>query len=330
MTQYPPENEDEMTELETGNPIYAFAAAADFIPGSRGTAYAATASGLLTSQDGGKTWSDALASLALREALPVTSLAVIHDPQSSGPQAHQTVIAGSMGGLFRSIDSGQTWQMLVFPSPPPTVSALACSPKAHEDDLIFAGTMEDGVFTSQDGGRHWAAWNFGLLDLNVMSLAISPNFSNDETLFAGTETGIFRSTNGGRAWRDIELPFGFDAVLSLTLSPDFEKDQTLYAGTESSGVWISADSGKTWQPLGAFEEPVNAILLSHTADAAHQIVVVTSSEIWRSEDGQAWQPCLPEEYAGQELSAFLAPQGIAPGAVALAGFVDGQIVSFSI
>lgn len=315
MEQAIPENES--MEEETSNLIYDLAAGPDFRLGEQGVAFAAHQQGLLRSMDGGQTWEDALADVGLPEPLPVICLEAAFNGH---------IFAGAPGGIFRSKDGGQTWQATLLPSPPPTVSALAVSPNYLEDETVFAGTMEDGVFISRDGGARWVTWNFGFLDLNVLCLAVSPNHVQDETIFAGTETGIFRSTNGGRAWREVEMPFGFGAVISLAIPKTFAEDATLFAGTDEHGLWVSRDGGESWQPAGAVDEPVNAILL-----AGSEILAVTGSALLRSDDGGAtWSTAWAAEAEGKEISTVLAADSYAPGTILLAGFVDGTIETITL
>ena len=302
--------------------VYSFCAADGFIPGKTGMVFSARGSGLYKSQDGGHSWEYALENLSLTNPLPVTSVALSPAFNHDG-----LVLAGAPGGLFHSTDAGQNWKALVFPNPPPTVSALTFSPNFENDETVFAGTMEDGVFISRDGGERWVAWNFGLLDLNVLSLAISPAFAADETIFAAVETGIFRSTNGGRAWREVELPFGYDAVLSLVVSPDFTADGTLYAGTEAQGLWVTHDAAETWQRLGEdqIEDPVNSIQFS-----GKELFAFTSTALWHSADGgRTWTDRMPQDFSGIELSAALAPAS-APASAVIAGLVDGTIDTISL
>jgi photosystem II stability/assembly factor-like uncharacterized protein len=310
--------DDEGASEETADVVYALAASPGCVLGQSGVVFAGRSSGLKRSIDGGQTWVDALADLNLSEPVPVTTLVLSPDFAHDGK-----IFAGAPGGIFHSAH-GQSFQAVVLPPPPPTVSILAISPNFAQDGTVFAGTMEDGVFVSKEGGARWVGWNFGLLDLNVLSLAISPAFSADEILFAGTETGIFRSTNGGRAWREIELPFGFDAVISLAISPRFTQDHTVYAGTEEHGLWASADEGETWTRLAGetIEGPVNAILVSEKDG----LLAVTSAALWRSTDGgESWADRLPQADDEREISAVLAPRGFGKGAQVLVGVTDGSI-----
>lgn len=301
--------------------VYGFASAPGFIPGKAGTAFAALTTGLLKTTDGGQTWHDALVDIPLSEPVPVTSVLVAPDFQRDG-----RIFAGAPGGVFHSTDQGLSWEILQFPPPPPTVSALASSPDFAKDDFIIAGTMEDGIFVSSEGGRRWVTWNFGLLDLNILCLAVSPYFSQDETIYAGTESGIFYSTNGGRAWREVEMPFGFEPILCLAVSSMDQTGRTVYAGTENHGLWRSIDGGTSWNRLDGsiLQDPVNAIHLSSTDPM--QLMAVTSQGLWvTSDEGQSWNNILPGSEENFEISSVLAPKGFSRGARILLGLVGGDI-----
>jgi photosystem II stability/assembly factor-like uncharacterized protein len=305
--------------------IYGMAASAGFDAGKRGVFFAARNSGLFRSDDGGATWTLAIASLELEQAVAVTAVALPADFERD-----HTVICGMAGGLLISGDGGKTWQLPNFPPPPPMITAIALSPTFSEDGIALAATMEDGVLRSSDHGRTWVLWNFALLDLGVLSLAISPAFTRDETVFAGTETGIFRSTNGGRAWREVELPVDYDPVLSLAISPAFEQDGTIFAGTESKGLLISRDGGDSWIPVeGIFAgEPVNSILVAPDFAAHPEAAALSDGLAWISRDGGVeWSLLWPELAADEiEISALYAPQGFRPGCPAWVGVSSGDII----
>ncbi len=102
-----------------------------------------------------------------------------------------SVIAGTSGGIYRTLNGGTLWE---FKSDGlANLSARALCMNAREQ--IFAATG-GGVFRSADLGNGWQGVNDGLSDLNVNCLALAP----DGRLFAGTASGqVYRSvasTNG--------------------------------------------------------------------------------------------------------------------------------------
>ena len=286
--------------------------------------FAARNSGLYRTDDTGRTWQIAYQLLNLSEPLPTLTVAISpdfeHDPR---------VFAGLSGGIFRSLNGGQSWENVPLPSPPPVISALELSPNFEQDGIVFAATLEDGVLVSADRGHHFGAWNFGLLDLNVLCLAISPDFARDETVFVGAQSGVFRSTNGGRAWREVDLPMGYEAVLSLTLSPHFVHDGILLAGTETQGLLISTDAGESWQRLGAdvFTEAINAIQLPPDFTIRPEILTLHAGTLIHSADrGKTWKLWREDILAGQEVTAILAPDGFGAGCLTLVGLINGNVL----
>jgi len=311
----------EAEQIESRDLVYGLAVSPRFA--LDGICFAARASGLYRSEDGGLTWKDAYRSLELRQALVTATVAV-----SPAFDEDRTVFAGVPGGILRSSDGGHTWIVVELPSPPPFVLDLAVSPGFSRDGVVLAATVEDGVFRSGDRGASWAAWNFGLLDLHVLSLALSPAFGQDETAFAGTDSGIFRSTNGGRAWREIDFPGDLAPVVSLALSPRFPQDALLWAGTESSGLYRSPDGGHTWTRHGSdvVDGTVNQILLRVGDPAESEVMVLAGNGLLISRDGgdswAKWKAGLP---TGCALTAVAAPSGLGSGAPLLLGCADGSV-----
>jgi photosystem II stability/assembly factor-like uncharacterized protein len=311
-----------MTET-TGIQDFVYAIATSPGYADDGVCFAARATGLYRSEDGGVTWHQATDSLELTAPLVTPSVVVSPDFGSD-----RSVFAGVNGGILHSVDGGQRWFIASVPSPPPMVSALVTSPAFTHDGTLFAGTMEDGVFRSADRGSHWHRWNFGLLDLNILALAVSPDFAADETLFAGTESGVFRSTNGGRAWREVEFPVDLAPVLALALSPDYANDGVLFAGTESYGLHRSPDRGHTWERLGqtGVTEGVNGLLLSPQYPAKADVLVITGETLLISRDaGHSWSDCGPDRVPGRQPCAVAAPQGLDATATLLVGLTDGSV-----
>jgi photosystem II stability/assembly factor-like uncharacterized protein len=198
------------------------------------------------------------------------------------------LLVGSVDGIARSFDGGQTWNSATL-TQPSQVSQILLSPSFEFDGIAFAATLEDGVLRTADRGERWHSWNFGLLDLETLSLAVSANYAQDETVFTVTGTGVFRSTNGGRAWRELafagEGPAAEEALppTGVALTGD-----TLVVSTESKGVFYSRDNGDTWLKRSAFRSgQTNALSTSHDGS---KLLLATPSAIAISTDaGKSWE-----------------------------------------
>ncbi|MCC6805165.1 MAG: hypothetical protein IT319_19955 [Anaerolineae bacterium] len=224
--------------------------------------YAARASGLFASVDGGQHWKPLYNSLHLDHPLPTTAVA------ASGT----TILAGVSGGVLHSVDGGGHWQFRRYPTPAPIISALLLA------DFALAGTLEDGVFHSPDAGATWQPRNYGLLDPCILALAVT----RSGVVFAGTSSGLFRSDNGGCSWHPTAFPRV--SVLSLAAAADGE----ILVGTEDAGLWRSAGETDQWQPLTdtAADVPVNQLLSDHgyaAAGCGHLLLISL-------DDGRTWSP----------------------------------------
>ncbi|MDD5369805.1 MAG: hypothetical protein PHQ40_12020 [Anaerolineaceae bacterium] len=207
-----------------------------------GLGFIATDQTLLISRNGGNTWQDALKVTRAGKSVPVLSVLF------SNRIGERQVLAGVSGGVLRSTDDGETWQVITFSSPLPLVTALV-----ESANTLFAGTAQDGVLLSNDGGLTWERWNFGLLDGNIYALSVVQWADGNTEVFVGTETGIFSSVNNGRSWRETNFPIEMAPVLSLcSLAPQAGSDPCgwLFAGTEAGNLFRSSDQGRTWEATG--------------------------------------------------------------------------------
>ena len=97
------------------------------------------ASGLVASDDGGRTW----ANLASPEAYPVTAL--------TGTADGRVLLAGSPNGLFRSDDGGRSWTTT------PYVGSAFAIATDNEGMTVALVSQETDFYRSIDGGQSWPA-----------------------------------------------------------------------------------------------------------------------------------------------------------------------------
>lgn len=146
--------------------------------------FARASNALFTSANGGKKWHASSLS-------DPTILAVTFDPTTA------STVYASGAGLFKSSDSGETWQEVDNDLPTFGVGKVVVDPT---NALILYATTRGGVFKSTDGGHHWRAINLGLSpaflgpDVASISLAIDP--SNPSVLYARGEASALEAFVG--------------------------------------------------------------------------------------------------------------------------------------
>ena len=283
-------------------------------PGNSSIFYVATSNGALSkSTDAGSRWTEINTGLrALDFRLLVGSPA---DPA--------TLYAGGADGLFKSIDSGASWQKhaafeVTLPPPGPIpVPMLGFPPVAPaavrsllidftDPNILYVVTGRlDGclwtdklMFKSTDGGATWRdnispTSTIGCLAQGLA--AMDPTDPNTLYLQWGDYEGygLLKSTNGGARWEHIGPASGSEPVLVI----DPARPATLYAGTDR-GVFRSTDGGANWKLAGLAEANVN--LLAINPVQPNVLYASTSGGPWESpgfrglfkstDSGANWSP----------------------------------------
>lgn len=173
----------------------------------------------------------------------------------SQPTTLFAIPGNDAGGLFKSTNSGDTWQSISG-----GFSAGSCD--IHVQDVavhptqpatIYAATRALGVCKSTDGGTTWTQSVSGLPnDANqyqrpVLSIAINPQ--TPTVLFAGTEAGVYVSVNSGSTWALSgavnQSGASNQPILSVAFAPSAAN--TAYAYIRGT-VYKTSDGGTTWAP----------------------------------------------------------------------------------
>jgi len=223
--------------------------------------------------------------------LPFTSPQGNNSSLAIDPQQPSTIYATASvtGGVFKSIDGGQTWTNAGKGLPSTSFTGPITIDPFHANVLyLWAGI---GGYVSQDGAASWTPSS-----LPWPSTVVSPGaFTFDPVTpgviygpaFVGNAFKVQKSIDGGRTWTLLNTPFNNCCVV-----PDPKVSGRLYrlvfqnSGGGPSGVlWSSQDGGLTWTsspvPLAATEPLV--------IDPSNPQIFLAGG--YRSTDGGAtWSP----------------------------------------
>jgi len=198
------------------------------VPPDSGTVLAATqARGVLRSTDLGQTWT----------GTPGWT-ETIHGLAAS---ADGTVVyAGSDTMLYRSSDSGVSWQTLTAFAAAGQTMGIVLNPQ--NPNVIYVAQQDRGIHSTVDGGVTWTLNTAGLDDLYLVDLDVDP--VNSSMLYTTTLSGVFRSVDAGVTWLKVPFP---GATYALAIDPT--SSQRLLAATTVSGIHRSLDGGASWQAV---------------------------------------------------------------------------------
>ena len=208
------------------------------------------ASGFFRSTNGGVTWTRTLAGLIRNLAIEPGQAQTLYlaarrvDPAS----------ASLSPGIYRSTDSGQTWNS-VYTAPFQSVSDIRVAVTAANPQVAYVyeggtngGALQIRVEVSNDGGGNWSNRgartdiDSGQFNYNTY-IAVSPADAN--TVYVGSRD-TFKSTNGGQSFANLTGAFAAPTFADYT--PDqattHPDQQTLaFAPNDANTVYLGNDGG---------------------------------------------------------------------------------------
>ena len=280
-----------------------------------------TLHGVMLSDDSGKTW-QRISDKQNEEMQGITAVAV--DPTNP-----DIIYAGTSHLPWKTTDAGKTWESIhngmiddsdvfslyVDRTNPTNIFASACS----------------GIYSSGNRGDMWKKL-VGIPNTSRRTHVIREDPANAKVLFAGTTMGLFKSINAGMAWRTVSNEqvnsMVFDPAHNgqMFLAMEYEGmgkskdsgdairminngfvDRSISSATQaggkllaiepqlgdSTGIFISADKGETWQQ----ESGVKGLTGVHLRGIAGMpeddkvLLAVAHREMFKSIDGGLiWKP----------------------------------------
>jgi photosystem II stability/assembly factor-like uncharacterized protein len=138
--------------------------------------------GVLSSTDGGRTWS------LMGGQTPPRPLDV-----AASPTDPDTLYIAGAGGLWRTVDGGASWQP-IYPNP-----GGASLVETGPGGTVFAVIDGTGLVKGVEPGVSWTPINEGLGGGRVTNLAVDP--SNPQKLYVSDQAGkVFMTGDGGATW----------------------------------------------------------------------------------------------------------------------------------
>lgn len=233
------------------------------------------------------------------------------------PSNSDVLVAGTLEGVYRSMDAGATWK-LISPANHPdirNIESVAIDPRSP--DIIYAGTWHLPWKTT-DGGATWKNIKNGIIDdSDVFSIIIDPK--NPSTVYASACSGIYKSDNAAEQFRKVQgMPFS--ARRTRVLMQDPQQSNVVYAGT-TEGLWKTLDSGATWKRITGANIIVNDVLVD-PSDNKRVLIATDRSGVLASDNGGITFVASSRGFAHRQVATLLVDSN--DSAVVYAGLINDK------
>lgn len=177
------------------------------------------------------------------------------------------------GGLWKTEDSGKTWQSLFDKEATQAIGSIGLAPS--NPNILYVGTGEAnilraslpgvGMYKSMDGGKSFQ--HVGLSNTGTIArIVVHP--SNPNVVYAAAsgnewtynaERGVYKTIDGGKTWSKVLFVNDKTGCIDLVMDPS--NANTLYASMwnrirkrwsdpmpeDGDHLYKSTDAGKTWK-----------------------------------------------------------------------------------
>ncbi|NIP60599.1 MAG: glycosyl hydrolase, partial [Gemmatimonadetes bacterium] len=231
-------------------------------------------------------------------------------------------VGAASGGIWRTMDGGDSWEPIFDDTDVSSVNALAVAPTAPNE--VWAGTGEtfiireglsigNGVWKSTDRGETWR--HVGLERTGRISEIVvhprDPDVIYACALGSGWESqeerGVYRTSDGGDTWERVLAVDRETGCSDLAIDPN--DPETLIAGMwqlsirtwnlasggPGGGIFVTRDGGDTWTQVrgrGMTTDPIgkSSVAIARTTSRMYALLVEdVSPALYRSDDrGRTW------------------------------------------
>ena len=211
-----------------------------------------------------------------RNVGPSNFMGRLSDVQGIPSPSKTIYIAAASGGVWKSINNGQTWRPLMDDKEVSSMGMLAIAPS--DTNIVWAGTGEPnsrntiepgaGVYKSTNGGNTWTF--MGLRETqHIGRIQVDPRNANvvyvaalGPAWKAGGDRGLYKTTDGGATWKlikagannktgaiDVQIDPSNPDILYLSMWERYRTPYSLNSGGVGSGLFKSTDAGATWTEI---------------------------------------------------------------------------------
>lgn len=268
--------------------------------------------GIYKSVDGGKNWKRVLFKHPLAGAsslsMDMTNPRILYAALWQHQRLPYTIKSGGAhSGLYKSTDSGETWNLITNGLPEKFGKAGISVSRANPNRVwavIEARGDKGGVYRSDDGGAKWVQTNKDRITIarSWYYMEIFAHPKNEDVVYV-LNAPVMKSIDGGKSFEKVDTPHGDNHHLWINPeNPDY------MINSNDGGANISLNGGKSWstqqnQPTAQFYRVITDNKVPYFVYGGQQDNSAIAIASRTSEDGIGWKDWY--SVAGCE-SAYLA------------------------
>jgi photosystem II stability/assembly factor-like uncharacterized protein len=207
--------------------------------------------------------------------------------------------SGGDRGLYKSMDGGETWSLVLEisentgvtdvmfdPRDPDVLYAASYQRRRHVWTLINGGP-ESGMYKSTDAGASWRKINKGLPSGDKGRIGITVSPINPDVLYAIVEAtadkgGFFRSADGGETWSKQSSYVSGSPQYYNEIYADPHKFDRIYS--LDTYMMVSEDGGKNFTRLGERDKHVDNHALAFDPNDPNHLIIGSDGGLYETWD----------------------------------------------
>ncbi|HSR89167.1 MAG TPA: hypothetical protein VLK22_02075 [Candidatus Udaeobacter sp.] len=198
--------------------------------------------------------------------------------------------AGSLMGVFRSVDAGETWAPKSALLTAQGVKSLGGAKvykiftDPSDPKALYMGTRGQGLYYSYDNGETWNA-SAAMAGKYIYALAVDPR--DKCTIYLSDGQHIFKTIDCQRTWN---LIFTEERITQrfVALAVDSTDSKIIYGAELGGDIFRSRDSGVSWFTVNRFGFEIRDLAVD-TLSQNRLYVAAYNQGLFRSENGgEAW------------------------------------------
>ena len=212
-----------------------------------------TERGVFRTQDGGKTWKKVLyisdkVGFSDIEFLPGNPR-VLYATAWKAERKPWTIVSGgtqSEGGIYKSLDGGDTWEKLTEGLPEGLIGKIDLGVSQADSKILYAlveaPNDEGGLYKSENQGKTFVQVSdeggIRTRPFYYANVEVDPTDPNVVYVMA---TGYYKSNDGGKSWNRLSPPHGDNH--DMWINPN---NPDLFIQANDGGANVTFNGGKTW------------------------------------------------------------------------------------